>query len=153
MELPHLVVSERPVGKLHVDVPRGVGHHHGKLPEDGDVQEADIAADPLHKETQSLLILLSSPHLPPSSHLSLPHLRGEQFALGVVDVPSTQAQLRASTLEPHEPPLCLWRAVDLIVDVFAGVHVEARVEEGAVAQALVRVLVDDATVEKTCVTK
>lgn len=38
------------------------------------------------------------------------------------------------------------------MDVFAGVHVETRVEEGAVAEALVCVLVDDAT-EETHVTK
>ena len=40
----------------------------------------------------------------------------------------------------------LGASVDLVVDVFAGVHVEAGVEEGAVAKRFVRVLVDDAAV-------
>ena len=38
---------------------------------------------------------------------------------------------------PGEPHV---RLVDLVVDVFARVHVEASVEEGAVPQGLVRVL-------------
>lgn len=49
VEFSHLVVSQRTVGELHVDVPRRVGHHHSKLTEDGHVQVADIAADPLQR--------------------------------------------------------------------------------------------------------
>lgn len=56
-----------------------------------------------------------------------------------------EAELCGAGLWPQQAPLSLWRAVDLIVDVFTGVHVETRVEEGAVAEALVCVLVDDAT--------
>lgn len=56
-----------------------------------------------------------------------------------------ESELRGPGLGPQQAPLGLWGAVDLIVDVFARVHVETRVEEGAVAEALVCVLVDDAT--------
>ena len=47
VEAPHLVVGQRAVGQLHVDVPRRVGHHHGEFTQDADVQVADVAADPL----------------------------------------------------------------------------------------------------------
>ena len=47
VQLPHLVVSQRAVGQLHVDVPGGVRHHHRKLTQDGHVQVADVTADPL----------------------------------------------------------------------------------------------------------
>lgn len=56
-----------------------------------------------------------------------------------------EAELCGPGLGAEQTPLGFWRAVNLIVDVFAGVHVETRVEEGAVAEALVCVLVDDAT--------
>ncbi len=56
-----------------------------------------------------------------------------------------KSELCGPGLGPQEAPLSLWGAVDLIMDVFAGVHVETRVEEGAVAEAFVCVLVDDAT--------
>lgn len=46
-EFYHLVISEGAVRQLHVDVPGRVSHHHRKLPQDGHVQVADIAADPL----------------------------------------------------------------------------------------------------------
>lgn len=55
-----------------------------------------------------------------------------------------QAEVCGPGLGPQEHPLHLWQAVDLIVHVFTRVHVETRVEEGAVAKALVCVLVDDA---------
>lgn len=50
VEAPHLVVRQRPVGQLHVDVPGRVGHHHRKLAQDAHVQVADVAADPLRGE-------------------------------------------------------------------------------------------------------
>lgn len=56
-----------------------------------------------------------------------------------------ESELCRPGLGAQQTPLGFWGAVDLIVDVFAGVHVETRVEEGAVTEALVRVLVDDAT--------
>lgn len=55
-----------------------------------------------------------------------------------------EADLRGPRLRPHQAALCLWGAVDLIMHVFTGVHVEAGVEEGAVPQTLICVLVDDA---------
>lgn len=156
VEFSHLIVSQCSIRQLHVDVPRRVGHHHGKLPEDGHVQEADIAADPLQEEKHGLRQIRSpvkkslSEDLLSSSVLSpCVHLRGEQLAHVAVGFPRTEAELRAPGLRPLQAPLGLRRAVDLIVDVFAGVHVETRVEEGAVAEALVRVLVDDATKIKT----
>ena len=56
VEFSHLVVSQRAVGQLHVDVPGRVGHHHGELTQDGNVQEANIAADPLQMKTQETLL-------------------------------------------------------------------------------------------------
>lgn len=88
--------------------------------------------------------------LPPlifSLLLSLPHLCGEEFAHVAVGVSRVEAELCGPALWAEQTPLGFWRAVDFIVDVFAGVHVETRVEEGAVAEALVRVLVDDATAQ------
>lgn len=79
--------------------------------------------------------------------MSPPHLRWEESAHVAVGVPRAEADLRAPRLRP-QAALGLRRAVDLVVDVLAGVHVEAGVEEGAVAQALVCVLVDDATEEQ-----
>jgi len=72
------------------------------------------------------------------------HLRGEQLAHVAVGVLRVQAQLSGSARGPQRAALGLRRAVNLVVDVLARVHVEAGVEEGAVPQALVRVLVDDA---------
>ncbi|GIX62189.1 centrin-2, putative [Babesia caballi] len=44
----HLRVLHGAVGKVHVDVPGGVGHHHGDVGvEDGKVELAHVAADPL----------------------------------------------------------------------------------------------------------
>lgn len=76
--------------------------------------------------------------------LSSPHLGGKQFAHVTVGVPCAQSQLRGPSLRPQQVPLGFRWAVDLVVDILASVHVEAGVEEGAVAEALVRVLVDDA---------
>lgn len=56
-----------------------------------------------------------------------------------------ETKLCGPRLGPQQVPLGLRGAVDLIVDVLTGVHVETGVEEGAVAEALVCVLVDDAT--------
>lgn len=53
-ELPHLVVRQRTVRQLHVNIPRRVGHHHGKLTQDGHVQVANVAADPLRITTDTL---------------------------------------------------------------------------------------------------
>lgn len=53
VEFPHLVISQRAVGQLHVDVPGRVGHHHRKLPQDGHVQVADVTADPLEIKIQT----------------------------------------------------------------------------------------------------
>ena len=47
VEAPHLVVGQRAVGQLHVDVPWRVRHHHGELTQDADVQVTDVTADPL----------------------------------------------------------------------------------------------------------
>ena len=142
VELSHLVVSQCAVGQLHVDVPRRVGHHHGKLAQDGHVQVADIAADPLERRKKNFCQHLSTS--PPFSSLTRPHLRWEQFAHVAVRVPRVKPQLRGPGLGPQQAPLGLRGAVDLVVDVLAGVHVETGVEEGAVAEALVCVLVDDA---------
>lgn len=72
-----------------------------------------------------------------------PHLRGEEFAHVAVGV-AVQAKLGGTRLGPRRAPLGFGGAVDLIVDVLAGVHVETGVEEETVAQVLVRVIVDDA---------
>lgn len=58
-----------------------------------------------------------------------------------------KAELSGAGLRPQQTALGLRGAVDLIVNVFAGVHVEAGVEKGAVAKAFVSVLVNDATEE------
>lgn len=73
-----------------------------------------------------------------------PHLRGKQLPHVAVAVPCPQAELRRAGLGPQQAALGLWGAVDLVVDVFAGVHMETGVEEGAVAETLVGVFVDDA---------
>lgn len=56
VEFSHLIVSQCAVGQLHVDVPGRVSHHHGKLTQDGNIQVADIAADPLQIKTQKTLL-------------------------------------------------------------------------------------------------
>lgn len=55
VEFSHLVISQRTVGQLHVDIPGRVGHHHSKLTQDGNVQVADITADPLESQTHNYL--------------------------------------------------------------------------------------------------
>lgn len=77
--------------------------------------------------------------------LSSPHLGGKQFAHVTVSIPRAESQLRGPSLRPQQVALGLWWAVNFVVDVLASVHVEASVKEGAVAEALVRVLVDDAS--------
>lgn len=145
VEFSHLVVGQRAVGQLHVDVPRWVGHHHCKFPQDGHVQVADVTANPLQKKNPFVNIRLCLSIITCSlSSLSSPHLGRKQFAHVTVCVPRAESQLRGPSLGPQQVPLGLWWAVDLVVDVLASVHVEAGVEEGAVAEALVRVLVDDA---------
>lgn len=52
VEFSHLVICQRPVRQLHVNVPRRVGHHHCKLPQDGNVQVADVTADPLERSEE-----------------------------------------------------------------------------------------------------
>lgn len=142
VQFSHLVVSQCSVGQLHVDVPRWVGHHHGELPQDGHVQVSDVAADPL----QGKNIRHHLRHLGfwPGSLLHA-HLRGEEFPHVAVAVSRPQSQLRGPGLGPQQAALGLWGAVNLIVDIFAGVHMETSVEEGAVAETLVSVFVDDAT--------
>lgn len=92
-----------------------------------------------HECVQSHRLLLNHPHPPP-------HLWREEFAHIAVGVPCVETKLCGPRLGPQQVPLGLRGAVDLIVDVLTGVHVETGVEEGAVAEALVCVLVDDATV-------
>lgn len=43
----HLVVGERAVRQLHVDVPWRVGHHHRKLAEHLHVERAHVTLHPL----------------------------------------------------------------------------------------------------------
>lgn len=76
---------------------------------------------------------------------SPPHLWGKKFAHVAVLVSCMEAELCGPGLGAKQTPLSFRWTVDLVVDVFAGVHVETRVEEGAVAKALICVFVDDAT--------
>lgn len=144
VELSHLVVSQRAVRQLHVDVPRWVGHHHRKFPQDGHVQVADVTANPLQRK-KALIIIFGFSLFTPSSLLLLssPHLGRKQFAHIAVCIPCAESKLRGPSLGPYQVSLSLRRAVNLVVDILARVHVETSVEEGAVAEALVRVLVDD----------
>jgi len=48
VQVAHLVVAHRAVGQLHVDVPGRVGHHHRKLAQRSQVEEAQVALDPLY---------------------------------------------------------------------------------------------------------
>lgn len=87
-----------------------------------------------------------SPGCPaPAPPRSPSHLRGKQLPHVAVAVACPQSELRGPSLGPQQAALGLGGAVDLIVDILAGVHVEASVEEGAVAQTLICVFVDDAT--------
>lgn len=96
----------------------------------------------------NILTWLKNSSLKIDASSSRPHLRREKFSHVAVCVASVQAELLGPWLGPHQAPLRFWRTVDLIVDVFTRVHVETGVEEGAVAEALVCVLVDDAAERK-----
>merc|ERR1719319_917069 len=111
----HLVVAHGAVGELHVDVPGRVRHQHRELAQHWELQVPEVALHPLRRH-------------------QLGALWAPQEAGGALLPP---AALRGTQLQGHV------RLVHLVVDVLAGVHVEAGVEEGAIAQGLVRVLLQD----------
>ena len=46
-QLPHLVVTHRAVGQLHVDVPRWVSHDHREFTQHRHLKVAQVTLDPL----------------------------------------------------------------------------------------------------------
>lgn len=60
-----------------------------------------------------------------------------------------QSELSGAGLRSSRAALSFRWAVNLIVNIFTGVHMEAGVQEGAISKALVCVLVDDPPKEIT----
>lgn len=87
--------------------------------------------------------------LPTSIPSGSGHLGWEEtVSAGVATHSLRQGQLLAGVVVAGARGTRVSAGVDLVVHVLAGVHVEAGVEEGAVAQRLVRVLVDDAPADQ-----
>lgn len=78
------------------------------------------------------------------------NLGWEECSHIAIRISRMQAQLCGPGLWPQGANVCLRWAVDLIVHIFTGVHVEAGVQEGAVTQAFICVLIDDSSVEGIC---
>lgn len=129
VKLPHFVVGHGSVRQFHVDIPGGICHHDGKLPQDGHVEVSQVALDPLRRieGPRGVVELRGSRHVRPqpiggrNERLALGQGQSEFGVRGIVSV----------------------RVIDLVVNVLAGVHVKAGVEEGTIAEGFVRVLVND----------
>ena len=98
-----------------MDVPGGVGHQDTELTQHLELEVPQVTLDPLRRHQLGAL-------LGPEDTLLLPPHRHR--------------------LLPPQPAPRL-RLLHLVVNVLAGVHVETRVEEGAVPQRLVRVGLED----------
>mmetsp|Transcript_73326 Transcript_73326/g.218871 ORF Transcript_73326/g.218871 Transcript_73326/m.218871 type:complete len:422 (-) Transcript_73326:1081-2346(-) len=111
LEVSNLVVGERPVGQLHVDVPRRVGHDDAdEAVEYGQREDPQITLDPLRWKFHAL-------------HRELV----DALRVGAAVVDSTLVQVLG----------LLHRQVESIVDILALVDVPAGVQIGAVSQGLV----------------
>lgn len=84
-----------------------------------------------------------SNHLLLQNNKLVTYLSWKQLPHIAISISSMQRELSVAGLRSRGAALSFGWAVDLVVYIFTGVHVEAGVQEGAVSKALVCVLVDD----------